>query len=404
MTSQQGNLSFSKKLLIILVSSFVLKIILAYTCDTADTGAFNLATKLFLQGKDVYSHPDVNLSPPPLFLHLLSLLRVGSTAAHLPFEGSWKLPSILSDTGIAAFIFFVSVHIHRLTERKALRLTALYAFNPISLFVSGFHGQAESTWILFILLAWYFASVRKSFFWSAVCAAFALSYKLPALLLLPGLYLTLPKSRRDWVLYTLTVVSFFSASLLPEIVTSRTALIRQVFAYSSTPNVWGFTLIMSKLFHPEVSSALVSIVGRVLKLCIASVSMFMLLRYLARKSTDFFSLSLSILVVFLFFSPGFGSQYMLWPLPFLLLTHHRQFWKYTIFTTFAFLNTYGIPLPIFIVPIQFLQYHLFYKMYFLYPYDLYIPVWILLGKVLWNDLRYQNKSHPTKKQTIPSSL
>lgn len=403
MTSRLRFFFIPRNLFIILVVSFVLKIVLAYTADTADTGAFNLATKLFLQGKDVYAHPDVNLSPPPLFLHFLSVLRIGSDALHLPFEGSWKLPSVIADTAIAAFIYVISIKEHHLTEKKALRLTMIYAFNPIALFVSGFHGQAESTWILLILIAWYLCAVQKKLIWSAVFAALAVSYKLPALLLLPGLFLTLPK-RKDWIQYMLILGVLFLISLLPEIITTRAALIRQVFAYSSTPNVWGFSLLMSKLFHPEVALSLSGILSKMLKLSILIVSGITLTRYLARKSSDFFTLSLSIIVIFLFFSPGFGSQYMLWPLPFLLLSHHRYVWKYTILTTFAFLNTYGIPLAIFTLPIQFLQYHVFYKMYFLYPYDLYIPIWILLGKMVWNDIRGQDQAKITKKRTTASFL
>jgi hypothetical protein len=64
-------------------------------------------------------------------------------------------------------------------------MASWYAFNPISLFISSYHGQQESFWLFFILAAYTIVIVRPRYNMAiAAMCGIALSYKLPAALLL----------------------------------------------------------------------------------------------------------------------------------------------------------------------------------------------------------------------------
>src|SRR5258708_1256410 len=259
-------------------------------------------------------------------------------------------------------------------------------FNPIALIVSGYHGQQDAFWVFLILLAWYIMYFHKNFFLAAVTAGLSLSYKLPAILLLPGLVILIKGFMRR-SLFIIIIAVVFSLSLLPEIVTSTRGVIKQSFLYSSTPGVWGFSSLASKFFiNFGIAQENIKYVSILLEL-IMVIALFVFFVIVIKRKFNFFIYSIGVVCIFFIFSPGFGTQYLLWPLPFLILGRNKFLKIYTIFVTFAYLHTYGFFFPPLDFLMIFLQNNLYYKMHMLYPYDLYIPVWIcfffILGKLLF---------------------
>lgn len=376
-------MTWKHKLLGILVISTMLKIVFALVGDTGDTGAFDHATQLFLRGNEVYSNPTVYLSPPPFFLHFLSYVRLPTDAVGIPFQLAWKFPSIFADVGITILIFVVSRQ-NRVSMTQSLRNSAYYAFNPITLFVSGFHGQAESTWVFLILLSWFVLTRYRRLVGSAVIAGVALAYKLPALLLIPGLILLVPGSKK--IVFVSIMLIVFVLSLLPELVTTYPALKKQVFEYNSAVGIYGVTGILSKVTRSDIAPELIRGSTPILKKITAFVSLFFLLGFLLQKKKDFLSLCLSILGVFLVFTPGFATQYLLWPLPFIILVSPKRLTSYSVLVTFCFLHTYGLPIALISRPLGWLQTAVYYKTKMLYPYDFYYLVWIMLMLMIREDV------------------
>jgi Gpi18-like mannosyltransferase len=372
------------------IFSLSVKIFLAFNYDTGDTGAMNLASSLFVQHQEVYGNPQVYFSPPPFSLHVFAVIQKIAQKTGLPFSGLWKMPAVFSDMGLGILIYVICRQYYKRSKEKSTRLTLWYVLNPITWYVSGFHGQSEAVWIFLILLAWYFLYRYGQVVFAALCTALALAYKLPAILLFPALLLTL-KKRNQQILFIVVVGVLFIGSLFPEIITSQSNVVRQVFLYSSALNIWGFTSVARKFLLAETAVHLIPLLAAFLKIVLFGTLGWTYFKYLLMEKKDFFCLCLIVITVFLVFTPGFGIQYLLWPLPFLILVNHP--WKgwYTFFTTFAFWNTYGISWKLLTEPVSFLQLNLFYKFNMLYPYDLYFPVWILLAQSL--------RIHPKK---IPS--
>lgn len=362
----------------IILISILIKTFAAFVYSTGDSGAINVATSLLLKGEEVYNNPDLYFSPPPLTLHILTFLRFIADTFNIPFEGVWKIPSLLADAGIVYLIYIIAIKHFKQGINKAKTMAAWYAFNPISFFISGYHGQMEAVWLFFIILSWYFLIVRPKFSLSLLWAAIALSYKLPAILLLSGFfYIIKGYVKRMW--FIVGVVFLFFLSLLPELISSTGGLIDQVFLYTSTPNVWGFSFLFSNVFPlEEVSNINLSEIRNVYLVAMILVLMLHFLKTFLSKAFNFFNFSLGVIFIFLIFTPGFGTQYLLWPLPFLILTNHSYLKLYTVFVTFAFLNTYGLMFGPLDYVLTLLNQNIWQKLAWGYPFNLYLPIWILI--------------------------
>jgi hypothetical protein len=366
-----------KKVAIILYSlAFILRLFLNFSYDTGDSGAVNQATGLFLENREVYGNQQVHFSPPPFALHILSFLHFISNVLKIPFISFWKILASIADIGVAILIYRLSISVFKRTRFKSKQLSLFYLFNPIALFISGYHGQQESVWLFLVLLSFYLIKVNKKYHFSAIAAATALAYKLPALLLIPPLLILLPSKKRQ-VVFTVEILLVFILSLLPELITSQKGLITQVFLYGSTQGIWGIPLI-AQLFQIRD----IKIISLLLMLIIYSFIIAIWLLTYVLKNKNYLSVSLTILSIFFVFTPGFANQYLLWPLPFLILLHSRFVKWYTIFVTFAFLHTYSLGIwPLDQILSYFAQ-NVYLKITNYYPYILFIPVWIIFIKLL----------------------
>ncbi len=380
-----------KKFILITLIISAIKILLAFTYDTGDTGAFNTASALWLKGVDVYSRPDVFLSSPPFNLHILAGIQWISQHTGIPFQGLWKIPAILADLGITALIFSFFASKEKGKKNTAYSMALWYIANPISIYVSGFHGQFESFWLLCMLFSWFLLK-RHTIIVAAAVAAVGAAYKLPALLLLVPLLLSLG-SVREGLIFIITFSVLFIGSFFPEIITSTEGIKKQVLLYSSTPDIWGIPLIVRKFAEVGLMVLQPETVALVLKVALGIGSCVVWYVARVRKNTrQFFPTALCTIAVFLVFAPGFGVQYFLWPLPFLILSGSRFLRAYTLLVTFGYLNTYGISVFFLSAPIGLLQQYIFYPLKMFYPFDLYIPIWILLVIILYDGLRVHKNS------------
>lgn len=359
---------------LLILISLNIKLYLAFNYDTGDTGAINKSTHFFLKKKPVYSNPQVHLSIPPFQLHILSMIQTTEKYFHNP-NGLWKIPAIIADIGIAILIYLILKNFLKKPSSKALIGSVFYLLNPITIFVSGFHGQTESVWIFFILLSWYLLVVKKRSFLSSIMLGLAISFKLPAVLLALG-FIGLLQNFKKGILYFFNVFCIFILSLIPELIIDADALIKQVFFYSSTPNIWGLTLIIGRSLMLDINEVLkFSLVLKTFLLILTGGYMYYHYCYYPKR---FFIFCQTVLIIFFIFTPGFGTQYLLWLLPFLILTKSVFLLSYTILTSLAYLHTYGINyLPLENI-INYLQQNFYYPNKILYPYDLYLPIWLLL--------------------------
>lgn len=376
-----------KRLLIIIFIAFFLRLFIAFKFEaTGDSGGWRQMAKTGLEHKDygygitIYND-NCTVCPniPPLTYHYLIFSKwvyLNLNPLHLPQWGFYKLISVVSDTGIIIVIYYLA---KKFKFKKPLTIASFYAFSPIALEVAGYHGQRGSVWLLFSLLSAIFIE-KKRYLVSGLLMGIGLSIKMPGILLLPLFFFMIPKNK-DRLLYATVVPLTFFYFNLPETFTSTYSVLKQNLLYKGWFGWWGFSGIVSKIGlyikDPELIKIFDPINRIFLYIAIISSSF-----YLARKKINIFLSTLIVIMIIFVFTPSFAFQYLIWPLPLIVLFKDKfpvLFKFYMIYGTFFAMNFYGI------FGIKFLEYifltipreYVYYKIPGLsYPMDLGFPIWI----------------------------
>ena len=279
------------------------KLVLASTTfGTTDVRAF-----LYFFRRDAATGPvsvyervkDFN-HPPPMIPVLEGIHRLAE-ATGTPFSFWLRLPAILADLGTILLLAAV------LRPSLAFGRTALLlcAAAPVSVMVSGFHGNTDPVMIFLVVLSVALLE-RSAPFWLAGAAfGLALDVKVVPLVFGPAILLWLPGWRRR--------LEYFGAALLVVLATwspvffDAPALVaRRVFGYGSSFGIWG----LSRLFPHD----LLRDHGRIL-LAAAILALSAWMNLGGRKVALFRQLGV-VAFAFLSLTPGFGVQYLAWLVPF----------------------------------------------------------------------------------------
>ena len=283
-------------LAVVVAIATVIKLVLAWvtigTNDIVTWRAFAIQAKLC--GACVYNLTGPYGDPfnhPPFIIHLL---RVLPDTDWFPF---WlRLPSILADIGT---IFFVSRLLPNLS-RGALLLLAL---NPISILISGFHGNIDPVMLFWLVAAIY--SVKKENFWLAgIAFGMAVNFKVAPLLLFPCFLLNVRKRTAFSVgaMITVLLLSF------PYVLDVRT-VVEHVLGYRGLSINWGIA------HYANLASLPVHILASPMRAFIVVLGILMPF-YLRRRNSPLFVACATILFTFYFLTPTLALQYLAWGVPF----------------------------------------------------------------------------------------
>jgi hypothetical protein len=192
-------------------------------------------------------------------------------------------------------------------ERAPLLIVAL---SPISVLISGFHGNTDSI-MMFLLVAAVFFAERGEAGSSGIAFALACSVKLVPLIFAPALLLYLPglRPRLHWLAATVAVWGILS---MPYLAQEPTLILRTMLGYSGATGLWGFSLISRPVYDS---------VAKWIALLAASC----LPPLMKRRLFDQCGL---IAFLFLFLSPGFGLQYLAWTVPWTVLLERRTMFAF----------------------------------------------------------------------------
>jgi hypothetical protein len=269
-------------------------------------------------------------SPPPM-IHVIRLWGWLTENTALPF-GFWlRLIPTVADVGTVLIA-------SRL--RVSIAVLIALALNPVSILISAYHGNTDSLMIFFVVLAIYLASSRASGF----AFGLAMCVKVVPLIFIPAFWFYLPRTRRIQFV-VLAGITFLVASL-PYIAQDPLAVWHSVFGYGSSYGQWGFTLLASIISPPTLLHGEFDPVGAhkhiasILKG--ATVMVVVLLAWcLNRKDRpDLFIQVGLITAITLFLAPGFGIQYLVWLVPFVIFLGLRAALAYYLIVTLYLLRAY----------------------------------------------------------------
>jgi uncharacterized membrane protein len=261
------------------------------------------------------------------------------------------LPGIVADLVVVLILLRIWKTDARL--RRHSWTLVLFALSPVSLMISGFHGNTDSVMVMFLVIASYFC-LRPRPSWCGVCLALSCQIKVIPLLFIPIFFFF-------W-LHRRAIVSF----LLPFVATSMVLwsepllkfpalFIRNVLSYGSFWGIWGITYWLrvtgmatfSWVWMAGFSPAQTAI-ATILK-CLIVLSVFAIAW--RRRMLDGRSLLESIAygwLIFFVFSPGVCVQYMVWLAPFILVLSPTFYvWLTVTSTVFVFffynVTAHGLP-------------------------------------------------------------
>lgn len=289
-----------RPVIIAIAFATIVKLLMAwFTIGTSDVVTWRaFANNAALCGQCVYSLPGPYGDPfnhPPFMVVLLKL--VAGTAL-FPF---WiRLPSILADIGT---VFFVS----RLLPNASKWHLVLLALNPVSILISGYHGNTDPVMICFVVASIYAIS-RNRFELAGVAFGMATNIKIVPLLFVPC-FLFQPGLRRRLIFVAAslaTVLVFLLPYMNKEVIT-------RVLGYQGLFVNWGPAHYLdltgrAPLYFLAVPMRFSIIIGSIV-----------LSYWLSRKGRSLFEICAAILLLFYVLTPSIAMQYFAWGVPFVIL-------------------------------------------------------------------------------------
>lgn len=244
---------------------------------------------------------------PPVIGYFLQLVDFGR---HHGVSIGFSIRSVasLADVGSALLVF--ELLRRRRSLREASWAAALVAVSPVLFIISGFHGNTDPIFVLFTLLALYLLADRDKPLAGGLSMGVAIGIKIVPVVAIPALLvLAFTKGRRPLLRFGAGFLAAFGISWLPALIREGTPLREHVLGYAGSGiSQWGLIQIGHWFNDPGWADFLTGS-GRfpVVMLC-ALVPAALVWRRPARAAE---AVGLS-LVSFLFLSPAFGCQYLVW--------------------------------------------------------------------------------------------
>jgi len=242
--------------------------------------------------------PYLNHSPLALWL-IVGTDRLG-TLIGLEFPDIFRLLQTAADCLSALVLYKLS---------RSRELVLFFFASPAAIFLSGFHCNSDPTMTALLL-----AAVLTL---SGAVFGLSSSIKIAPLPLAPFFLINLSWRRR--ALFVLSAVTALVLVFVPAVRTGGGAVLRNVFGYSGSGYEWGFCGV-GLLLRNRPWSEFYSLYGRFIVIA-ALVALFLFYRKRPAPLTTMLGVALLAMNLF---APGFGVQYLVWPLPYLLFALPRR--------------------------------------------------------------------------------
>lgn len=229
--------------------------------------------------------------PPVPGYYAGGVLALAGDSVHL-FAFLMKLPGIAADAGTSLVLWLFAAG-----SARRLVIAAAYAWSPLAVLISGFHGSTDAVAVFLAILAMYLFDRERPFTGGLALAAACNVKLIPALLIIP-VALAL---RRQALAPAVKGFALGTAPLLVAALIVGAPFIDNVFAYVPQSDSWGLGLF----------GAVPTSVRIVMVAAVVATS------WLSRS--DLRSAAALAMCLFLVLAPGFGVQYLIYPLPFLLV-------------------------------------------------------------------------------------
>jgi Glycosyltransferase family 87 len=305
-------MTFRKIFLVALAATTIFKLYLAaMTSGTIDVPGFERHLEnIRAFGIGVYHTAGIFNTPfnhPPPVIYYLKSIGWLADSTNISF-GFWlRLLPTLADIGSALTIY-------RLMKPN-YSLIAL-VLSPAAILVSGYHGNTDSIMIWFVVLAVYLIETGR-FGWAGMAFGMSLCVKIMPLCFVPVFFLYSKRRASFFAMASLTVMALW----LPYFIQDPKGIASNLFGYQSIYGHWGLTLLSFLTFRetprylhdPYDVQGTHAAFAQFLKF--ASVGGILLASWWFRRRPLLAQCGFIVAIV-LTLAPGFGTQYLIWLVPF----------------------------------------------------------------------------------------
>jgi hypothetical protein len=245
---------------------------------------------------------------PPFTVKVLLAWDYLAHYTGLPMRFWLRLTASVADTGSLLLLW-------KLRASSGVRLSPailiLLALSPISIMISGFHGNTDSIVAFLMLMAIWLVETRQSCWRAGGALGMAINIKVIPLILIPVFFFYLGTLRRRTELLLAVTAALF-AGFMPYLVEDPTLILHSVFGYNPESAAWGVSQL-AFVFMPARIYSVYLLVGKALAFSLVLMACVRMNRESGRQVL--FLQCGYILFLFLFFTPGFGVQYLAWVVP-----------------------------------------------------------------------------------------
>jgi hypothetical protein len=276
-----------------------------------DFVVWDKASAATLHGVNIYAHHPAYPAGPyayfPLWLYIELPFQWLAQHSAIPFQVAGKLPIVAADLA-CAWLIAAAVRAQGRSEWVVAGAAAAFFLNPLVLYNSAYYGRFDSLGCALLLAALLGLARRPPLGWrTAGYYALGVAAKTFPVLVL-GAVLRSARGARKRILVVLAGV--LVVLTLPYLGTPR-ALYDDIFRYDATKVPQGLSWQRELLGPLGVDQA--KQLSYLLLICFAAVAVLLAL------TTELWLSTALTLVAFLLFSKVVLEQYLIWPLPFLLV-------------------------------------------------------------------------------------
>ncbi len=336
--------------------ALTLKLAIAYNTIGTNDAVFFYGFAKVLSQHDLewtYQHSHYFNHPPLPAYYLRGIYALTEQrwcqdiGVHFPFL--LRLPGIIAD-------FLVVLVLLRMTKTDLyipIWALALFALSPVSLMVSGFHGNTDPVMVLLLVCAGWMC-LRSRPVLGGLFFALSCQIKIVPLLFFPAFiffWQSQGKSRSFLIPAAMTTCLMWLEPLL----NFPTLFAKNVLAYGSYWGIWGITYCFrltgfrqfSRVSFFDLEPAQ-NLVVTVLKVVIVSAALWIAWRQRHARGRAFIESLACTWLTFFIFAPGVCPQYLIWFAPFILILS-PPFYTGLLFASsiflFAFYNITSGGLP-----------------------------------------------------------
>jgi hypothetical protein len=293
--------------------------------DVADINTYRRMASAVLNDEDIYEVR--NLFPyTPLSLFIPSFALHVATVLDQPFHLIVKQIPILGDAGTAALIFLLARRRWGVLMSMAFGLA--FAFNPVSILVTGFHGNIMPFTVFFTFWAYYLLETgdrNRTYVLSALALGIGIGLRGWPILVLPFFLRPGILSQRQRIIYA-AVAAFPSVlTLVPYLLVNFEGISREFFGYTSNPD-FGWMGVWRNLWFLETGNYFLP--GEQTKEWLERSRSYFLVGYALLVAVAFVRPRLldtagwiaSAMILFYTLFGGVSAQYFSWVVPFLIFS------------------------------------------------------------------------------------